>query len=407
MLSKRIFRFSLILATSIFFLASCQKESTSIHYTASEYDELSRVLNLPGELFNYQLGDVGALINIIPQNIENSITPDRFNHQATLGRVIFYDELLSRNGTVSCGSCHIQSAGFADNNRGSEGFDGGTTTRNTLALGTASVGLTNSYGGGEAFANGTTIDNITTFPGSGATIAGFSWDDTVHSMEAQTEGAITNPLEMGMTMQDMVTRIKSIAYYDILFKKAFGEDQINEGNLLKAVSTFVNAITTNESKFDEAFQNSNGAFETFTQEENLGRQLYNTNCASCHSFNHDFTVKAVGNNGLAMNYTDQGKGAKTGMSEDMGVFKIPFLRNIELTAPYMHDGSLATLEEVVDHYSDKIEPHANLSPELKNGNTVKRMNFTPQQKSALVAYLKTLTDYKMIADTKLSDPFKG
>ena len=389
---NKLFNHSAILLGTVLMLSSCQKESTAVDYTANEYEELSKSLNLPGELHNYIVDvpehiNAGAFFPITP------IQLNKANHTATLGRVLFYDELLSRNGTVSCGSCHVQTAGFAHNEALSEGFDGETGTRNSLALGTTAMGLTTSYGGST----------------EGEALAGFSWDDSVHSMEEQTQAAIENPSEMGMTMEAMVDRVKSIAYYDILFRKAFGENEINEENLLKAITQFVNAISSNESRFDEGMNqtlNVNEDFANYTASENLGKSLYNTNCASCHGAKHDFTVKAVANNGLDQVYTDQGKGAKTGNSSDMAIFKVPFLRNIGLSGPYMHDGRFASLEEVVDFYSENVKEHINLSPELRESNgQVKKMNFTEVQKTALVAYMETLTDQEMIKDEKFSIPF--
>tara|TARA_B110000046_G_scaffold46773_1_gene51838 strand:- start:2833 stop:4017 length:1185 start_codon:yes stop_codon:yes gene_type:complete len=389
---NKLFNHSAILLCAVLMLSSCQKESTAVDYTANEYEELSKSLNLPGELHNYTV-DVPAHINISSFSPIAPIQLNKANHTATLGRVLFYDELLSRNGTVSCGSCHVQTAGFAHNEALSEGFDGQTGTRNSLALGTTAMGLTTSYGGST----------------EGEALAGFSWDDSVHSMEEQTQAAIENPSEMGMTMEDMVDRVKSIAYYDILFRKAFGENEINEENLLNAITQFVNAISSNESRFDEGMNqtlNVNEDFANYTASENLGKTLYNTNCASCHGAKHDFTVKAVANNGLDQVYTDQGKGAKTGNSSDMAIFKVPFLRNIGLSGPYMHDGRFGSLEEVVDFYSENVKEHLNLSPELRESNgQVKKMNFTEVQKTALVAYMETLTDQEMIKDEKFSIPF--
>ena len=389
---NKLFNHSAILLGAVLMLSSCQKESTAVDYTANEYEELSKSLNLPGELHNY-IVDVPEHINAGAFFLIAPIQLNKANHTATLGRVLFYDELLSRNGTVSCGSCHVQTAGFAHNEALSEGFDGETGTRNSLALGTTAMGLTTSYGGST----------------EGEALAGFSWDDSVHSMEEQTQAAIENPSEMGMTMEAIVDRVKSIAYYDILFRKAFGENEINEENLLKAITQFVNAISSNESRFDEGMNqtlNVNEDFANYTASENLGKSLYNTNCASCHGAKHDFTVKAVANNGLDQVYTDQGKGAKTGNSSDMAIFKVPFLRNIGLSGPYMHDGRFASLEEVVDFYSENVKEHLNLSPELRESNgQVKKMNFTEVQKTALVAYMETLTDQEMIKDEKFSIPF--
>ena len=393
---NKILNIAAIVIGCVLVLSSCQKESDAIHYSASEYEELSRSLNLPGELYNYTV-DVPIHLGGGVNGQVNPSQLNRNNHIATLGRVLFYDELLSRNGTVSCGSCHLQSAGFADNKPLSEGFDGETGTRNSLALGTTPMGLTTSYGGGNSF--------------GGAALAGFSWDDSIHSMEAQTKAAIENPLEMGMTMEDIVDRVKSIAYYDILFRKAFGEKEINESNLLVAISNFVNAISTNKSKFDEGLAQSanvNQPFANFSERENLGKELYNSNCSSCHGTKHDFTVKAVANNGLDVVYTDNGKGEITGNGSDMGVFKVPFLRNIDLSGPYMHDGRFSTLEEVVDFYSDGIQGHQNLDSKLRNNlGEAKQFNFNDGEKEAIIAYLETLTDEEMMKDFKFSSPFGG
>jgi len=398
---SKILKLSFLALGFVLMFSSCQKDSQALHYSASEYEELSKSLNLPGELHNYTVevpnhfgGDViiGGHVGTV-----DPVRLNRENHIATLGRVLFYDELLSRNGTVSCGSCHVQTAGFAHNEALSEGFDGETTVRNSLALGTTAMGLTTSYGGNSSF--------------GGEALAGFSWDDSIHSMEEQTQAAIENPAEMGMTMEDMVERVKSIAYYDILFNKAFGEDEINEENLLSAISKFVNAISSNESKFDEGLNHalSGGAFESFpnfTTKENIGKSLYNSNCSSCHGLRHDFTVKAVANNGLDLIYADNGKGDKTGFQSDMGVFKVPFLRNIALSGPYMHDGRFESLEEVVDFYSENVKNHENLSSELRTINGgAKRLDLNDTQKEALVAYLETLTDEKMIREEKFADPF--
>jgi len=210
-------------------------------------------------------------------------------------------------------------------------------------------------------------------------------------------------------MEEMVDRVRSIAYYDILFEKAFGEDEITEDNMLSAISKFVNAISSNESKFDEGLSqtfNVEEPFANFTTQENLGKELFNSNCSSCHGAQHDFTIKAVANNGLDLEYADNGKGAKTGNPFDMGVFKVPFLRNIELSGPYMHDGRFASLEEVVNFYSDGIKTHSNLNTLLKdNSGQAKKMNFAEIEKAALVSYLETLTDEEMIKDDKFADPF--
>jgi len=198
--------------------------------------------------------------------------------------------------------------------------------------------------------------------------------------------------------------------YEILFKKTYGDTRIMEHRILEAIEEFVNSIASAESKFDHESMKNNGDifsnFNGFTQEENRGKQIYMQQCASCHSFDHMFTSKAVANNGLDMEYEDKGVGGRTGKVSKYGVFKIPFLRNIELTAPYMHDGRFETLREVIDHYSEGIVNHPNLDDELKRFGDPLRMNFNEDEKMVLEAYLKTLTDPQLLADVRFSDPFK-
>ena len=134
--------------------------------------------------------------------------------------------------------------------------------------------------------------------------------------------------------------------------------------------------------------------------------MFNSRCSSCHGRSHTGVVVAASNNGLEVDYADQGKGKVTGRIEDMGVFKVPFLRNVALTAPYMHDGRFETLEEVIDHYSENIAPHQNLGEQLKHIWGPKVFNFEDHEKDALIAYLHTLTDDSMSTEKKYQNPFK-
>ncbi len=130
------------------------------------------------------------------------------------------------------------------------------------------------------------------------------------------------------------------------------------------------------------------------------------NCSRCHSTDHRLSAKAIANNGLDLVYEDKGVGARTGFSKENGVFKVPFLRNVELTAPYMHDGRFETIRDVINHYSEGIANHPNLDSNLNDGTKSKKMNFTEEEKNALEAYLLTLTDEELMADVRFSDPFK-
>lgn len=357
-------------------------------YTDEEYAIISKRLNLPSEVLEYSSKfEDQFFINHLG---EEDIRSKRSDHKATLGRVLFYDKKLSINESISCASCHKQDLGFADDVAFSEGFEGELTTRNSLPLGNT-IGFETAYGGGTGRAL-------------------FSWDESNADIASQSKAAIISEIEMGLDMATVVDRIEKDEAYPILFKKVYGDSKIMEHRVLESIEEFVNSIVSTESKFDEQSMKHNGAifnnFDGFSKEENNGKHTYLQNCASCHSSDHMFTSKSLANNGLDMEYADKGVGGRTNEPLKYGVFKVPFLRNIELTAPYMHDGRFASLRDVIDHYSEGIASHPNLDVELRDGNQAKKMNFTEEEKVGLEAYLKTLTDEKLKQDIRFSDPFK-
>ena len=381
--------------TGLFLLAisiqSCGDSISNTYkdYSDEEYAVISKRLNLPSEVYNYSTDFEDQFF--INHFGEEDIRSRRSNHEATLGRVLFYDKKLSINESVSCGSCHKQNLAFADDVAFSEGFDGELTKRNSLPLGNT-IGFETAYGGG--------------FDGR----ALFSWDESNENIALQSKAAILSDIEMGLDMATLVERIKSDETYSILFSKAYGDSNILEHRILQSIEEFVNSIASAESRFDHVSMENDGnvfeTFEGFTPAENEGKTLYNNNCSSCHSVDHMFTSKAVANNGLDFEYEDKGLGALSLKEEENGVFKIPFLRNIEHTGPYMHDGRFATLREVIDHYSEGIVAHPNLDNDLRENNFPKQMNFTESEKQSLEAYLKTLTDENLLADVRFGDPFK-
>jgi cytochrome c peroxidase len=371
-------------------IQSCGDEinETFKDYSDDEYAIISKKLNLPQEVFEYSTNfENNFFVNHLG---EENILSRRENHKATLGRVLFYDTKLSVNESISCASCHKQELAFADAIRFSEGFDGKPTKRNSLPLGNT-IGFETAYGGG-----------------SGKAL--FSWDEANENISSQSKAAIISDIEMGLDMTTLIERIKKDEVYPLLFKKTYGDENILEHRILEAIEEFVNSIVSSNSKFDHESMKKQGdifsTFDGYTADENIGKDLYMNNCATCHSFDHMFTAKAIANNGLDMEYEDNGIGERTSNVSKNGVFKIPFLRNIELTGPYMHDGRFETLREVIDHYSEGIVNHPNLDPNLKNGNQPKRMNFSEQEKKALEAYLKTLTDDLIMKDERFADPFK-
>ena len=362
-------------------------------YTEDEYTTLAEHLNLPAENFKYLTRGPSHLkppgtASVVPRHNGDV----RRDYKATMGRVLFYDKGLSKNGTISCASCHEAEFGFGEAEANSKGFEGKRTTRNSIALG-AVADFESSYG-------------------SSVSLAKFGWDEATSSLKRQSLLAITNPIEMGMTMAEVQEYVNSQPHYSILARKAYLTKELNQVDILEALEFFVNSITATETKFDQAIisvanSDPDAYFSAYSAMENLGKSLFNDNCASCHSELHSFVNVTAANNGLDIISEDPGKASHSPLATDVGVFKVPFLRNIAISGPYMHDGRFATLRQVVDHYSSGIQPHENLHDFLKNDDgSPRNMNFSSEEKLALVAYLETLTDTKSIMQEKFSNPFK-
>lgn len=244
-----------------------------------------------------------------------------------------------------------------------------------------------------------------------------------------------DPVEMGMTLNGVIEKVKSLDYYKPLFINAFGNEEVTSDKISKALSQFVRSIYSFNSKYDVGIQATNNIFEdfpNFTPQENLGKDIFNGKltpeaigtCVTCHLPNATplhyatpvpenanqvvFSGSNTDNIGLDedINVEDNGEGEFFEIPALYGHFKTPSLRNIELTGPYMHDGRFETLEEVVEHYSTEVKDHPNLSAHMKNSFGEPRLlNLTTQEEAALVAFMKTLTDYDMINDVKYSNPF--
>jgi cytochrome c peroxidase len=306
------------------------------------------------------------------------------NPGATLGRVLFYDKRLSLNFTVSCASCHQQANGFSDPRKFSVGFQGGLTGRNSMGLANARWYQRRA----------------------------FFWDERAATLEAQVLEPIQNAVEMGMTLPALQARLAAEPFYQTLFTNAFGSPAVTSDRISRALAQFVRSIVSTQTKFDVGAATG---FANFTAQENQGRQIFNApnqgNCAACHGTDNFVPGPAINNNGLENPYVDKGVGALSGRPQDEGLFKVPSLRNIALTAPYMHDGRFATLEQVVEFYNSGVVNHPNLSAPLRNppgapgAGQPRRLNLTAGQKAALAAFLRTLTDSAVTTDVKFSDPF--
>ena len=343
-----------------------------------------QTLNLPVSLFNYAAQGLPAHMLAPPvRNTDNSPASNPVtNAGATLGRVLFYDRNLSLNKTVSCGSCHKQANGFADALTMSKGFNGGNTDRNSMSLSNARY-----------YENGR-----------------FFWDERAATLEVQVLAPIQNAVEMGLTLTELNTCLKTLSYYPSLFKDAFGDEMITSDRVSKALSQFIRSMISYRSKYDigrAAVNDVNAPFPTFTAQENQGKQIFLApgSCSGCHGTDA-FNAPGLRNNGLDAAVTDGGAGTVNNNPQDVGRFKVPSLKNIAVTAPYMHDGRFKTLDEVIEHYSTGVKNNPALSHPLRaQGGGVHLSNFTAAEKDALKAFLNTLTDGPMLADEKFSDPF--
>lgn len=235
-------------------------------------------------------------------------------------------------------------------------------------------------------------------------------DERGATLEAQTLIPIQDLVEMGMTLDALETKLAQEDYYQVLFTNSFGDNNVTSQRIALALSQFIRSMVSYQSKFDEGLaqtQNINNNFPNFTASENRGKQLFlsnQTRCFDCHATNV-FVGDDARNNGLDATITDLGVGGITGNNNELGEFKVPSLRNIGLTGPYMHDGRFTTLEEVIEHYNSGVQNNPNLDNRLTQGNNVRRLNLSDADKQALVDFLHTLTDEEFITDEKYADPF--
>ncbi len=373
--------------------SSCLKKGVKIesdYYGDDGYKTIQKHLKIPAIPEDYTLR--------FPEYYQSARVRYFDNGVAQLGRVLFYDKNLSSDLTISCASCHKQEIGFSDDVALSIGVQNRETARNSLALG-STLNFAEYYGN----------------PLSGG--IPFFWDNRAFTVSEQSEQTLGNPLEMDMKMHEVVERVKSLEYYQPLFDAEY-DGAINEENILSAISVFVNSIGSFNSKFDKALGDMHEivgntdnvqdfTFARLSESENKGKTLYVKHCGSCHNSTFGRPRKVMANNGLYESYEDEGVGRLSNIDAEIGKFKIPTLRNIALTGPYMHDGSIATLEDVIEHYSNGIKNHPNLDSELKsnNGQAIK-FNFTAQQKKDLVAFLETLNDEELKNMNRFSDPFR-
>jgi cytochrome c peroxidase len=334
--------------------------------TACKKDPQVRLSDPPAYDINFYV-PAGFPKPVYNFNGENKLTVAGFK----LGRQLFYDPILSRDNTISCGSCHQQFVAFSHSGHStSHGIDGQFGTRNAPAL-----------------------QNLAWHPS-------FMHDGGISHIELQPLSPIVNPIEMDGDLRVIIERLKASETYRKRFRAAFGDEEINSQRIFWALTQFQGFLNSYNSKYDKYMRGEKGI--TFTEEEKKGLQLFEKKCATCHT-PPLFTNFEFINTGLDSAFiTDDGRAHITLLPEDIGKFKVPSLRNIEKTAPYMHDGRFWTLHEALDHYRFNVKKVSNLHPVLKNG-----IQLTDEEKNQIIKFLKTLTDESFINDPRFADPFQN
>lgn len=283
----------------------------------------------------------------------------------SLGRELFFDPILSSDSSISCGSCHSQPHAFSDHN------------------GAFSEGVNQRKGN----RNAPPVFNLAWSPN-------FMWDGGVNHIEIMPLSPIINPLEMNETILNVLKKLNRHKDYRQKFKTAFGKDSIDDQMLFYAITQYQGTIVSAGSRYDAMRKGE----LIFTTDEQAGYDLYKTHCANCH-VEPLFTDFSYRNNGLDTAFLDLGRGRITLNPSDNGKFKVPSLRNVELTYPYMHDGRFFTIDMVLDHYSSGLKASSTLDGSLTNNK-----NFSPLEKKQIIAFLYSLTDYTLLSSKFYAKP---
>ncbi len=381
-------KFPIFLALLLFGCQSDKNEDPPADLK-SDQEIIDEHLNLSlTDIPNYETVDYP--VHYDPVTIDfNNIPEDNptTNKGAQLGRVLFYDVKLSINNTLSCASCHQQDVGFSDEARFSSGFQGISTVVHSMRLLN-----TQFFESGEMF-----------------------WNKRANTLENQITQPIKDHIEMGFTeenggLDSLIKKLTNVPYYPILFKEAFGSDDITEERMQQSVAQFVRSIVSTNSKFDDGFAQVydpalpdfgiQNPFPNYSGTENRGKLLFLNRpfpnapfCAGCHRPPTFALTSVATGNGLN--------------DEQTVVFKAPSLKSVALENNFMHDGRFSTLEEVVEHYNTGVQTGPATDPFLINSNgEPHQLGFSEQDKAELVAFLETLTDETIVDEPKFSDPFK-
>lgn len=336
---------AVVLFTASIFFVSCRADRAEI----VDYFEGFRVpKHFPPPVYN---------------NPKNPVTKQGFE----LGRMLFHDPILSRDSTISCASCHAQSDAFSDKGMPfSLGVDGLQGSRNSP-----------------------TMSNLAWFPA-------FMWDGGINHLEIMPFAPITEPLEMDEDLNNIMHKLQRQNSYQVAFEKAFGPNQFTDQKLFYALAQFMSLMISDDSKYDKYILGK----ASFTLKEKHGLELFRTHCESCHK-EPLFTDFSYANMGLDYKSIDPGRGRITQQAQDSGAFKVPTLRNIELTYPYMHDGRFSNLDQVLNHYTSGIKQNGLLDPRLSEN-----ISLSTEEQDALLTFLYTLTDQTFLTNKNLGNPFE-
>ncbi len=392
-------KFILTAVLALAFLLSCDKSDDSEYVAIDPYPNITAVFGDAIDLEN--------LANYANQDVPDYITKDNTGVNAitdagaTLGRVLFYDKNLSANNTISCSSCHIQANAFGDVAVASIGING-TTERHSMRL-------INSRFSNEKK---------------------FFWDERAQTLEMQTTQPIQNHIEMGFSgtlgdanLMALTTKLQSIGYYQELFTFVYGDAQVTEVRIQNALAQFIRSIQSFDSKYDTgraAVGNDVGFFPNYTEEENAGKRLFlgtasydengsriggGAGCVSCHAAPEFSINPSIQNNGVI------------GVIGNPDLFDLtnkraPSLRdavkpNGQSNGPFMHDGSLATLQDVINHYNvlDNSPNNTAIDHQLGGTDIGQHLNLTQQQMNELIAFIKTLSGSDVYVNAKWGNPF--
>ncbi len=332
--------------------------------SCSNSDEVNKYIPVP-------------LVVEVPENFPD-LKYDLENNPVTdagfqLGKALFYDGRLSSNNSIPCAFCHEQAFAFTHHGHN----------------------LSHGVNGGIGYRNAQPIQNL-------AFQESFMWDGAASHLDFQPIIPITSELEMGETLSNVINKLKQDPYYQEQFDIAFNGGEVNSENMLKALSQFMIMMISGDSKYDKYVRNEDNV--TLTNLELDGLNTFQNKCASCHSTDL-FSDQSFRNTGLPINpqLNDKGRFNVLENPNDLYKFKVPSLRNVEVTYPYMHDGRFNTLEVVLEFYNSGMVDNGNVDQSLLRTDGTFGISLNNYEKESLIAFLKTLTDIQFLEDERFSE----